>query len=117
MSQSFTTNSQNDIFIDASGNIAISTQIFAVEQACANAAKAQLAEMIFAYDQGVANFQTIWRNVANIAQFEASVRSAILSVAGVTGISQFSAEAVENVVSYSATIQTIYGTGRINSGL
>jgi hypothetical protein len=114
MVQTFTTNDNNDIFIDASGNLSISSGIIAVEQACATAAKAQLNEMIYAFNQGVANFETIWRNVANVAQFEASVRAALLSVAGVTGVSDFSAVVQDNQISYSATIQTIYGPGNVN---
>lgn len=115
MTQTFTTNSNNDIFLNNDGNLSISTGIQAVLQACATAAKAQLHEMIYAFDQGVANFETVWRNSANVAQFEASVRAAILAVDGVTGISDFSAVVQDDAVSYSATIQTIYGPGAITS--
>lgn len=113
--QTFTCNQNNDLFIGSDGNLAISKNLDAVLQACQTAAKAQYHEMIYAYDQGVANFETIWRNSTNIAQFEASVRAAIISVSGVTGISNFSVAVSNNVVSYSATIQTIFGTGNIGN--
>lgn len=114
MTQSFSTNENNDIFIGTDGNLSIATGIEAVLFACANAAKAQLNEMIYAYNEGVANFQTIWTSRVNIAQFEASVRQAILSVPGVVGIESFEAIASGSVVNYRAVINTIYGIGDFN---
>jgi len=114
MSQSFATNSVNDIFINSDGNLSIASGIDAVLFACANAAKAQLGEMIYAQTEGVANFQTIWSNSVNVAQFEASVRSALLSVPGVTGIQSFDMIVADNAMNYVAVILTIYGTGALN---
>lgn len=114
MTQSFATDSRNDLFLDGDGNIAIAQGIDAVLFACANAAKAQLNEMIYAYNQGVANFQTIWTNAINVAQFEASVRAAILTVPGVTGIDSFDMIVDDNTMNYAAVINTIYGIGNLN---
>jgi hypothetical protein len=115
MTQSFSINSNNDIFIGTDGNLSIATGITAIEYACQNAAQAQLNEMIFAYNQGVAYFETIWQNTANVAQFEASLRAAITSVPGVTGISNLTILVQNNQLNYTATIQTIYGTGNISN--
>lgn len=114
MTQSFSTNSANDIFLGPDGNISISTGIFAVEFACKSAAQAQLQEMIFAYNQGVAYFPTIWTNEANVAQFEASIRMAIASAPGVTSIQDFEISIEDNIASYSATILTQFGQGAIS---
>jgi hypothetical protein len=114
MTQSFATNSNNDLYIGTDGNLVIASGIEAVLFACANAAKAQLNEMIYAYDKGVANFQTIWTSAINVAQFESSVRTAILAVPGVTGISNFDMIVVNNSMNYSATIVTVFGIGEIN---
>lgn len=114
MTKMFATNAQNDIYLLPDGNLAIVTDQDAVEQACRNYAQAQLGEMVLAIDQGVANFQTVWRDAANIAQFEAYVRRAIRSVPGVIEIEEFSASVQNNVVQYSATIKTIYGRSAIN---
>lgn len=115
MTQSFATNSNNDLFIASDGNLSVATGIEAVLFACANAAKAQLNEMIYAFDRGVANFQTIWTNSVNVAQFEASVRAAILSVPGVIGIESFDMLVLDNAMNYRAVIKTIYGNGEINA--
>lgn len=111
--QSFSTNSSNDIYLGLDGNLVIASEIEAVLFACANAAKAQLNEMIYAYDKGVANFPTIWTSAINVAQFEASVRGEILSVPGVTGISEFDMVVADSAMNYRAVIETIYGTGVI----
>jgi len=114
MSKVFSVNSNNDIYIDPDGNLAIATGQEALLQACASAAKAQFREMVLAFDQGVANFQTIWTDATNIAQFEFYVRKAIKSVEGVLEIVELTAVAQNNVVSYTATIRTIYGEAALN---
>jgi hypothetical protein len=115
MVQSFSLNANNDIFIGTDGNLSIATGLSAVEFACKNFAQAQLNEMIFEYDQGVAYFETIWQNTANVAQFEASLRAALSNVPGVTGISNLTITVANNQLNYVATIQTIYGTGNISN--
>lgn len=114
MTQSFATNDQNDIFLGPDGNIAVATGIEAVLYACQNAAKAQLHEMIYAFNRGVANFLPIRTNSVNVAQFEASVRAAIRGVPGVTGIKSFQTAVVNRAMNYRAVIVTIYGQGDIN---
>lgn len=109
MTTTFAVNEDNDLFIGKDGKLAVATGIDAVMFACASAAKAQLNEMIYAYDSGVANFETMWRNSANVAAFEASVRAAISAVEGVAGIQEFTVTVQNGVCSYAATIETIYG--------
>ncbi len=107
-------NSKNDIFLDNQGNLTMVSGQEAVLQNCAEAAKAQLGEMVLNFDQGVANFQTVWRDAANISQFEAYVRAAISQVIGVVQITSFQASAQGNIVEYTATIETIYGRAVLN---
>lgn len=115
MTQTFSTNAQNDIFIGPNGNLAISTGIEAVKDACATSAKAQLGEMVLAANKGVANFETVWRHGgANVAQYEASVRAALNSVAGVSSILDLTITVQSNIVAYQALIQTIYGQFTLN---
>lgn len=114
MSKVLAANSDNDIYLDPQGNIAIRTGLEAVMQSCENAAKAQLKEMVLAYNQGVANFQTIWTNAANVAQYEAYVRRAIKAVAGVTEVNDLTVTVADHIVKYSATISTVYGSAVLN---
>lgn len=109
MTKSFGVNENNDIFIAQDGNLSVVTGIVATLFACAQAAKAQLGEMIFAVDQGIPNFQTVWIGTPNIPQFEAYLRANILAVAGVQSIKNLSTNASNNVLNYKIVILTVYG--------
>jgi len=114
MTKSFSTNPNNDIFISPDGQLSISSDLSAVLQACQQAAQAQLGEMVLSIDQGVPNFQTIWRDAANVAQFEAYVRRALQSVTNVLEVSEFNSKVSDNKISYSATILTTFGRAQLN---
>lgn len=113
MTRCFSTNTNNDIFIDTDGRLAISSRLQAVLDLCEHAVKAQLGEMVLAVNQGIPNFQTIWNGAPNTVQFAAYIRRAILSVDGVLEIVTLNTEPVADVMTYSATIRTIYGQGDI----
>ncbi len=104
----------NDIFIDPSGSLAVATGLQAVMDACAQAAKTQLGEMMFAVDEGVPNFAAVWNGAPNVNQFEAYLRRALLAVPDVLSVVAVTITTAGNVLTYQATIQTIYGPGAIN---
>ena len=111
----------NDIYLDINGNIAIAgktqdqaDQIEAVLQCCKTAALAQLGEMVLHVDLGIPNLDLIWNGSPNIVQWESVLRSTFLSVEGVQEVLSLSARQSGRVLSYSATIQTIYGQGTLN---
>lgn len=115
MTRMFESDSEkNDLVIGSDGNLSIVRGINAVKQAAQQAAQAQLGEMILAVDEGVANTETIWSKSTNVAQFEAYVRRAILNVAGVTEIRDFSVQIADNEASYIATIVTIFGQTQVS---
>lgn len=115
MAQTFAVNSNNDLYLDRNGNLAIVRDLQAVLQDCEHAAKAQLGEMIFAADEGIPNFQTIWNGGnPNIAQFEAALRQNVGAVVGVTSIRNIDILIQNNTLTYTMTIVTIYGAGVIS---
>ena len=114
MTQTFTTDSRNDLTIGTDGNLSISTGLDGVLQACATAAKAQLGEMVLALNRGVPNFQTVWSSRRNVAQFESFLRATLESVSGVQKIDELSVIAEGNVLKYGAVIVTDFGAGAIN---
>lgn len=113
----FSIDKNNDIFIATNGRLAVVTDLESCLQACQTAAQAQLGEMVLSIDTGVPNFQTIWRDSRNVAQFEAYVRRAIMAVDNVLEITDFNVSVQDNVVKYEATISTIYGSGVVSNGL
>lgn len=99
----------NDIFIGRDGRLSLANGIDAVAQACKHAVEVQLGEMMFAVDQGVPRFETVWRGSPNLGQFEAALRAQVLAVADVLRISSLEVDRIEGVLSYRMIIETIYG--------
>lgn len=114
MTKTFKTNDANDLYLGPDGNLVVVLDQEAVMQACENAAKSQLGEMMFQTEDGVPNFQTIWVGSPNIAQFEAALRRTLEQVDGVKEVAELSASVANNVLTYTASIITDYGAGVIN---
>lgn len=106
--------SNNDLYIGPDGSLAMATGIEAVMQAAQQAAQTQLGEMMYAVDEGLPNFASVWNGAANIAQFEAYLRRTLLAVDHVTGIADLTISVEGNKLSYTATIETDYGRGVLN---
>lgn len=113
--QTFGVDSNNDLFLaKATGNISFSRDLQAVLECCAHVAKARLSEMVLATDRGLPFFETVFNGVPNLAQFEASLRAAILGVANVLEITALTIALKGNALTYQATIATTYGIGTIS---
>ena len=110
-------NANNDIFIGGDGNIVIVSDLQAVLESCAHAVKAQYGEMILDIDQGVPNFETVWKNSANVPQYSSFIRRTLEAVPGVIEVTDLQVTATDNVLRYVATIKTVYGEGAFNAGL
>jgi hypothetical protein len=112
----------NDMYLDNQGNISLSTDLQAVLEECAQAARTLLGECIFDTTIGIPYQQVLWIGVPNIQQWIAALRQAFLAVSGVTEVISIVAEQQTNTVIssqsadmlvFTAIIQTIYGTGTI----
>lgn len=116
MTQTFGVNANNDIFIGSDTNLVIVYDLQATLEACAHAMKATLGEMVLAVTQGIPYFQSVWNGVPNIPQFEVASRQALLNVEGVVAVQSFTTTmAPNNVLTYIAVIQTVYGTGTVTN--
>ena len=116
MSKCLAVDENNDLFLRPDGLLAVNEDLASVMQSAQHAAQAQLGEMVLAIDQGVPNFQTIWESAANVAQFQAYLRRALLQVVGVIEVRELDTRVADNTLFYTATIVTIYGTGVLNNG-
>jgi hypothetical protein len=112
----------NDLYLDSQGNIAVSTDLQAILEECAQAARTLLGECIYNTNIGVPYEQVLWVGVPNIEQFTAALRQTFLGVDGVTEVtslivSQSPSTSIlsqsADMISFTAIIQTIYGTGTI----
>lgn len=104
----------NDIYLDADGNLAISYDLQAVLQGCEQAAKTLLGEMVLNVDQGIPYFDVVWVGVPNIEQYNAALRTAFFSVPDVLEVVSLMIQQTNNTLAYTAIIRTSYGSGGIN---
>lgn len=114
MTRTIAIDSNNDIFIGSDGSLATALGLEAVMQACAQAAKTQLGELLFEVDLGLPNFEAVWNGAPNLSQFEAFLRRNLAQVPDVIGVQAVSVAIIGGVLQYRAEIQTIYGPGVIN---
>ena len=114
MTTSLALNANNDIYIGADGNLATVTGIDAAIQNCKTAMQAQQGEMMYAMLNGMPTRATVWDNF-NPSLFEAAGRSILAGVQDVTGVAAFTITRTENVLTYTAVIVTIYGTGTVSN--
>lgn len=114
MAQTFGTNSNNDIYIGADGNLAILTAAPATLGACATASKAQLGEMVLAITSGIPTFQTVWTGRPNLLIFESYLRKTLKAVVGVTDVKSLTTSVVDGALKYTAVIQSVYGPLTVN---
>jgi len=111
--KTFAVTKTNDLAISGR-SLQIVENINAVLLVCAHCAKAILGEMVFAQQQGMPYFQTVWVGAPNTAPFEAAFRERIQQIAGVVRIDELETTRVDDVMAYRAVITTIYGAGTIN---
>ena len=103
------TNSNNDLYIAANGQLAIKSELSALAQTCEHVVKTMMGELILQGDEGIPNFQLIWGGAPNIAQAENAIREALSRVSGVEEVTELSAFVSNDKFVYNATIKTIYG--------
>lgn len=114
MVQTFGTNTNNDIFLGLDGNIVVLSGITAVAAACATACKGQLGEMVLQQGLGLPNFATIWVGTPDYAIWQSYLETTLLKVDGVTKVNSITLAVQNNVLSFVAEIETIYGSTTIN---
>ena len=102
----------NGDLVTVNGSLPVLTGIEACMQNCSTAMQAMQGEMMFAKKKGMPYKLTVWDNY-NPKLFEAAARTVILAVPDVVSVLKFNQNMENNVLSYSATIQTKYGIGRI----
>ena len=114
--QTLAVNSNNDLYLDNSGNIAIAYDLDAVTQGCEQVTRTKLGEIPYDTLLGMPFFEAVWVGVPNIRRYEAALSTAILSVPDVLALDDLTVTQEGEVLSYTAVITTEYGEGEITSG-
>lgn len=111
--RSLTIDGNNDIYIGTDGDLAIVSDLDAILQNCRTAMQAQRGEMQYDTTRGMPNRDTVYDRYLP-AQFVAAGRATLAAIDGVVSVDAFNVTRVDDILAYSATIKTIYGTGVIN---
>ena len=107
----------NDIFVGASGSLAMALDLQAVMQACAHALKGIAGEMAFNAGRGLPYFEAVWTGSPNLRVFEDAARQTLAGIEGVTGVPAFDCSVEGNILAYRATISTVYGHGLLTGDM
>lgn len=113
--RTFKSDENNDFSICKESNLIIVSDKEAVESLCKHYALATRDEMIHQMNRGIPYFKTVFGAQSNIFQFEAAFRSRMREISGVESVNSFSAQLIDGVLKYQATIKTIYGEVQINN--
>jgi len=105
----------NDIYIAPNGNLAILQGQAAVQGACQSVSLLRLGEAILSTTSGIPFLQAVFNGTPNVAVYESYLRTAILNVEGVIAIQSLTISVSAGVLTYRATIQSIFGEAEIIS--
>ena len=103
------TDSNNDIFVDASGNISTSLDIYALANVSKNKVLTTLGEPEYNQLDGIPYFETIFTDTPKIDLFQAAVIKALELIDEVQRVSNFEYMQENGVFSYSLVETTTYG--------
>lgn len=113
MASSFFVNENNNIQVK-NGMLVLARDIDAIGQQCKRLMQSRIDEFLYAQGRGIDYFGNPFSNSPNVVLFESDARTQVLSVSGVVSIPDFEAVVVDNTMTYSMTIRTIYGETSIN---
>lgn len=114
MSTTLAVNTANDIYLTGGGDLAMTADLEATLQGCAQAAKSFVTEMQYQVDRGLPNFEVLWSGAPSAPQYEAALRRELLQVTDVLGVPNIIVTFAGGIAAYTATIKTTFGTGIIN---
>lgn len=123
----------NDIYVGEDGNLVLAgitgtdaDQLQAVLYACQNVTRGQLGEMVLQINRGMPNKQLIWNGTPNYQLWQAVLINILQNVPGVTEVANivlqkgFNTDSYNNTIDvliYTVTVVTAFGTGVINGSL
>ena len=107
-------NKENDIYLDANGNLAIKTDLEALGDILINKSETNKGELLFNQPKGIDFFNTIFSNPAYPSLFQNQLLNQLENTQSVIQINDFTAKTAKDVYSYTANIQSEYGELTLN---
>ena len=107
-------NDENRDVVIKSGRFVFIYDLEAAAQVIDNTIRVQLGEYQYSQTTGVDYLNNAFLGNPNYQRFEAQVRSQVLNLSFVEKVSNFEYTLTESILTYSMTVQTIYGTTSIS---
>lgn len=108
------TNSDNDIYTDSSGNLAMLTDINALANVSKNVVLTALGEPEYNITDGIPYFETIFTDTPKIDLLQAAQVAALENLEDVNRVSNYEYEQTDGIYSYSLIEHTTFGDIKIN---
>ena len=108
------TNSDNDIYIDSNGNLALLTDINALANISRNVVLTNLGEPEFNQQDGIPYFETIFTDTPKIDLLQAAQVAALKKLEDVNRVSNYEYNQSNGVYSYSLIEHTTFGDIQLN---
>ncbi len=108
------TNSNNDIFTDSTGNLAMLTDIKALANVSKNAVLTNLGEAEYNQEYGIPYFETIFTDTPKIDLLQAAQVATLENLGNVERVSNYEYSEQNGVFSYSLIEHTTFGDIQIN---
>lgn len=100
----------NDLFLDASGNLVIASDEQAVMQTVRHAVLTNAGELPFNQQKGVAYFDTVFCDTPDLEAFQQAVQNAAESVNEVDSVSDFLMQNQNGVLRYQMKVSLTNGS-------
>lgn len=107
--QTISINQNNDIYLDASGNIALTVDINALADISKNKVLTTLGEAEYNQLAGIPYFETIFCDTPKIDLFQTAIIETLENTENIERVTNFDYTQNEGVFSYSLTEITSYG--------
>jgi len=115
MTQKIAVDENNDWYLGKDKHLAIATDLQAVLEECEHTAKVVIGELVFNQSKGVLSFSSegTFGNVPDLFFYDSRLRRAFEALTDVIEVEDLNIRRVDDVLSYAATIKTVYGSGDI----
>jgi len=107
--QTISINQNNDMYLDASGNIAITQDINALADISKNKVLTNYGEPEYNALDGIPYFETIFADKPNVDLFQAAIIETLENTENIERISDFEYKQNNGIFSYTLTEHTTFG--------
>lgn len=112
--KSIATDTDNDIYLDAAGNLAIAKGLEAASNIALCAARTNYKEIPLDTERGIPYLAVIFGEHPNIGLFMQFLVQELEQLEFVRGVSDFTSRVEGSTLKYNVTLETDYGEAEIN---